>query len=320
MDLRFFMRNCLKKIIAAKIIFLLSIPIILWVSWWNIPNDIREEVFEVFWSKTPYERFEGERPTLILVPDDYDPSKKYPLVVALHGYQSFPVENEIFFGLKDQLERHNFILAMPYGRVKPRNKARFWNAMKDCCGEEIGGDDVGAILSVTSELIEKYPVDPEKVFVFGYSNGGYLAYRIACEDQGLFKGTVVFAGLSFPLESQCKSPTPRPIVHFHGTADKIVDMNSENGGAAPVDEILNRWAKRNNCGERTIQEKSEDFGWLVQGKDTDVVSYENCQDLNSVTFYRLREMGHIPFLKVQVLDYSWPLLLKEPNYSAGRQR
>lgn len=42
-------------------------------------------------------------------------------------------------------------------------------------------------------LIEKYNVDPELVFVVGWSNGGSMAYRLACELSGKIAGIVPFA-------------------------------------------------------------------------------------------------------------------------------
>ncbi len=57
-----------------------------------------------------------------------------------------------------------------------------WNA-GGCCGQAEADDldDVGFILALVDELVASYSIDPDRVYLTGFSNGGLLAYRLACE-------------------------------------------------------------------------------------------------------------------------------------------
>lgn len=70
-----------------------------------------------------------------------------------------------------------------------------WNA-GSCCGpatvEKV--DDVSYFRELIKVLIEKYNVDPTKVFVTGWSVGGFMTYRLACELSDAIAGAAPFEG------------------------------------------------------------------------------------------------------------------------------
>ena len=78
----------------------------------------------------------SERPSLVFLPTDYDPTKQHALVVALHGYTddaAYFVNEWALGGLVD-LDR--LILVAPEGTIHPSLGVPFWNAMPSCCGFE----------------------------------------------------------------------------------------------------------------------------------------------------------------------------------------
>src|SRR5262245_22597343 len=59
---------------------------------------------------------------------------------------------------------------------------RFWKADSDCCDvEQQNPDDVGYIGGLIDDISAEWPVDEHAVFVLGHSNGGRMAYRMACD-------------------------------------------------------------------------------------------------------------------------------------------
>jgi polyhydroxybutyrate depolymerase len=67
-------------------------------------------------------------------------------------------------------------------------------------------------------------VDTKRMYSGGFSNGGYMSYRLACEASELLAGIYVVAG-AFSKEStfSCqKQVKPIPVVHFHGTEDSTI--------------------------------------------------------------------------------------------------
>ena len=120
-----------------------------------------------------------------------------------------------------------------------------------------GVDDVGFIERLLDRVAAAWPVDLDRIFVVGYSNGGMLAHRLALEwGPDRVAGLAVFAGpvgpLGGPPRSYCRAPTPTLVIH--GTADDRLSVD----GSLPDrrgNELLGAmgtavfWANRNGCEE-----------------------------------------------------------------------
>jgi poly(3-hydroxybutyrate) depolymerase len=92
----------------------------------------------------------------------------------------------------------------------------------------LGVDDVTFIRMLIEHLRTQHPIDPARIFAAGHSNGGMLAYRLACE----LADTIVAVGVqSAALEVDgCQPAQPVSLLHIHGTADENVPIN---GGTGP---------------------------------------------------------------------------------------
>src|SRR5262249_3664876 len=112
--------------------------------------------------------------------------------------------------------------------------------------------DVGFVRKVIAEVIAEYPVDRDRVFVAGHSNGAMFAYRFAAEASDLVAGAGIVAG---SLEVDGPPPArPVPLVVFHGLQDKNVLWQ---GGKGPnqfdptphraIPETLAMWKKWDRC-------------------------------------------------------------------------
>jgi poly(3-hydroxybutyrate) depolymerase len=137
-----------------------------------------------------------------------------PLVVALHGWRSRPAALAASSGLAAFADAHGVLLA--YG-VGLRGS---WNA-GSCCGPvaAAGVDDVAYLADVVAAVTARHLVDRRRVYVLGFSNGGMMAERAACERPDLFAAAGSVAG---PLLVDCASPLPVRFAHIHGLADTTV--------------------------------------------------------------------------------------------------
>ena len=72
----------------------------------------------------------------------------------------------------------------------------------------------------------------------GFSNGGYMAYRLACNTSDIFAAAASVAGINYSKKitisyislgtlSECSPKVNIPILSFHGTADTLVRYNSD---------------------------------------------------------------------------------------------
>jgi polyhydroxybutyrate depolymerase len=116
------------------------------------------------------------------LPTGYTGSTSIPLIIALHGGGHSAIEIESMSGLSLKADLENFIVVYPEGVKGPLSNARTWNA-GECCGYASFAniDDVGFIDALITILTSQYNIDTTRIHATGVSNGGFFAYRLACE-------------------------------------------------------------------------------------------------------------------------------------------
>ncbi|HVW35625.1 MAG TPA: PHB depolymerase family esterase [Acidimicrobiia bacterium] len=126
---------------------------------------------------------------------------KLPVVVVLHGRNATPELEEQRTGFGP--------LAGPAILVYPAGYQESWNAGSCCAGaHEAGVDDVAFLTGVVHRVLSTEPdADAGRVFLVGFSNGGKMAYRLACADPTLFAGLAVVGAV--PV-STCAQPPAVP--------------------------------------------------------------------------------------------------------------
>jgi poly(3-hydroxybutyrate) depolymerase len=99
-----------------------------------------------------------------------------------------------------------------------------WNA-GSCCGVAAARrlDDVGYLLEVLHRSRARHRIDPRRVFLVGFSNGGMLAYRFACAHTRAISALAVVAG-SLQMPS-CRPQRPLAVLAVHGDRDRIVPFD-----------------------------------------------------------------------------------------------
>jgi polyhydroxybutyrate depolymerase len=144
-----------------------------------------------------------------------------------------------------------------------------WNA-GFCCGT---ADDVRFIKGLVERLSTEIRVDKSKVFAAGYSDGGAMAYRLACELSDRFTAIASVAG-RLDLQS-CHPARPVSILEMHGTADTIVAY-------ARGADAVQQWVALDGC--------SGDPRQTVDGI-TKTSTWSNCRGGTVVRFDTV-EQGH----------------------------
>jgi len=135
----------------------------------------------------------AEMPYRLYVPHSYDPAKKIPLVVALHGYGG---NQDYFFAalaeLPALLERHGFIFVAPMGYStggwygapldipgnRPRSSGQPAPPVTQTPEEMKRERDLSEadVLNVVELVMQEYNVDPDRTYLMGHSMGGMGTY------------------------------------------------------------------------------------------------------------------------------------------------
>lgn len=186
---------------------------------------------------------------------NYDPQQPTPLVLALHGAAMNGQMMGWFSGLDRTSDRAGFIVAYPDGTGK--DPLLTWNAgWFDSKVNHV--DDVEFIRRLLDDLGQLVRLDEKRIYACGMSNGGMMAYRLAAELSDRIAAIAPVAGTLAIAE--CQPQRPVPVIHFHGTEDKIVPYRAEKGtltslmGVQGVDESIRTWVALNGCQETPIVE------------------------------------------------------------------
>jgi polyhydroxybutyrate depolymerase len=143
------------------------------------------------------------------------------LLIVLHGTNIDGKTIEEWTGYKfDRLaDRYGFTVAYPDGYGKDWNDCRKGDFSKTK-KEHI--DDVAFIKLIIKYYQSKYGVDPKKVFLFGYSSGGTMAYKLAMEKLKIAGIATISAALPTKETNngRINSPMP-PLMMVNGTDDGI---------------------------------------------------------------------------------------------------
>ena len=154
------------------------------------------------------------QPYRFFVPSNYDPAKKWPLVVALHGMGGD--ENSFFVAYDNGVirriaETRGYLVACPKGRQS---------------ASMYMGPAETDVMDVLAEIKREYSIDEDRVFLTGHSMGGYGTWSVAANHPGEFAALAPFAGGGTPFTT----PKLRGIAHIpwiviHGDADPTVPVD-----------------------------------------------------------------------------------------------
>jgi polyhydroxybutyrate depolymerase len=196
----------------------------------------------------------SQREYSLHVPAGYDGEKRMPPVLNFHGYSSNMAQQALFSNLNATAESSGFVVVYPNGLKNSVNGNQSWNAGLCCAFGDEERDDVGFVDALLDELSSRLCIDRKRVYATGMSNGGFMAYRLACERAERFAAIAPVAGvLGIPAES-CQPSRAIPVIHFHGTADALVPYDGGGVSSFPsVPDSIAGWASRNGCSGQPTQ-------------------------------------------------------------------
>lgn len=258
------------------------------------------------------------RPYEKKVPQSYNPDKRTPLVVLLHGFGANGITQSLYFGLGDILEREGFLYAYPDGTTNSAGK-QFWNATELCCDfEKTGVDDVAYIAAVISDMKAHYNVDPGRVYLVGHSNGGFMSHRFACDRADLVAAIVSLAGANWKDPGRCQPKDAVAVLQVHGDQDDAVPYGGGTRGTLMLpsaEETVAGWAGKNGCQATPDRSAADlDLEANLDGSETGVARHMGCRSGGAAELWTIRGGGHTPsFLRPRWAESIWGFLKAHPK-------
>lgn len=230
------------------------------------------------------------RTGIIYMPPLYNAKNPISLVFGLHGMAG---------NGKDFLRRDFNQLAgeLDYIMVYPDGYNGDWDIIP---GRETRIDDLGYFKALIKELKKKFNIEKSRVYVTGFSLGGFMSYRLAHDLSEEFTAAAPASGLMYLPRNNKKMPGPVSILHLHAIDDGNVRFEGDKIYASllPVMKCISFWKKNNSISD----EKGNHFFDRNEIKGT---VWSNAKNKTDVALITSPKGGHtwLPFATEQIAEF-----------------
>ena len=208
----------------------------------------------------------GDRSYQVSLPDNWDGKNPLPVLLHFHGWgRQAPVvlKHKHIAGATRTL---GILLVAPNGIGKSWD---FWNA---------GSRDTDFTNTILEEIQKRFPIDSTKIYISGYSWGGSMAWRYACESGKRITALLSISGTLYDQGEEC-SDGPVALHHVHGIKDTVMDY--PYGPEGEITGPVELWRRINGC----AQEPDRKHIWQTEAHKRKLTHYgwSTCSSGKQVT-------------------------------------
>lgn len=268
--------------------------------------------------------------------------QKLSLVLELSGRCQSGAAIERAMNFRDLVDSEHFVLVVPEARRNTRPcptcgppffggaGCQAWAASPACCANDGSRalnattgqlarssweprDDSTYLAELIQTASQRYGVDRQHVYVFGYSAGGFMAHRLACDNPkkiaavfSLTGGGVIEEGLCSAFERSSKFTSPVAIVHAHPLRDAVFPAAGgtfDSITTPPANATVSAWATHNGCEGGVKRVEGLDLfndGGMFRRRgnaepvmDTERAIYDSCSDGGTTESWSIPQGTHV---------------------------
>ncbi len=272
------------------------------------PTPSRQATIQALDSTRALTVYGMERTYFLHIPPGLNNQQSAPLVFVFHGFSGNANEFRTASGFDAISNANGFIAIYPNG--SGASNALSWNA-GGCCGyaNQNNVDESAFVRAILADVETLASVDGKRIYATGFSNGGYLVYRLACEMSDTFAAVAPVAGML--IYYPCAPSQHVSLMHIHGLADTVVPFQTSsvdrNTGQpfSAIKESVAAWAALGDCTGTGAAEKN---GILTR------TSYTPCAPGIDVELDTLDGVGHVwPSPFVPISQMIWDFFAAHPK-------
>ena len=251
-------------------------------------------------------------PDQIYEPSDLKRSERRPLLVFLHGLGASGKIAIELPGLRAFAQKRRLFVVAPDGSADSTGR-RFWNAHPACCNfENRAVDDVARLGGLIGFWTARPDVDPKRVYVIGFSNGAFMAQRLACKLGDRIAGIVSIAGAGPDRSEACTIKAPLAVLEIHGDADQIVryeggSLFGRQARHASAQETLADWGARLDCQGQPGLGPKLDLSRKLAGDETQTSRFTACKH-GSAALWTIAGGSHYIGSDPALVEQAWLFL------------
>jgi predicted peptidase len=166
----------------------------------------------------------GNMPYRILTPRNYDPAKKYPVLIFLHGIGERGTDNEQQLGWHSDLFKQDSI----------REKYQAFIVLPQCPTTYYWFDKqiTENLKGLVGAIAEEYTIDSDRIYITGFSMGAYGTFAMVSQNPDMFAAAIAISGDGDAHRASVMAKTKWRI--FAGKKDEVVPSDKSEKMAAAL--------------------------------------------------------------------------------------
>ncbi|MEO1654144.1 MAG: T9SS type A sorting domain-containing protein [Bacteroidota bacterium] len=238
-----------------------------------------------------------QRQYIVHLPPAYNDQEPLALVIVLHGGSGNLNSVQNFTNMNPVSNANRFLVLYPQG-FGPSGMGGFtWADGRGTSADKLGIDDVGFINHLLDQVIQDFAVDESRIYLCGFSNGGFLTQKIACQMNERL-AAIASLGSSQGVDQilSCNPERPLPTLILTGTADPLVPyeggpMEGDVPDVISSRELLDFWIQNNACRNELDSLNLPDTD-TTDNSNVSVFEWDQCDCEAKVKHLRINGGGH----------------------------